>query len=148
MRAILAALVLLLAAPAWGAAGDPCTAGATWIGGKCTILCDALTADATCGPIRLENPINSLAIELQSNTDCSAGDANVFSKSDATSATAAVAPWHHIGRIDFESGATETALNSMILIDGQAAAPMRWIKAEVTSAEGCSNATIVIHQRN
>ena len=137
-----AALGVLFAIPSIGADGDACTAGATWVGGKCTILCDSDTADGTCGPILLGNPSKTFAFELQANTGCTAGDAKIYSKSLSVAGTR---PWHEIGNIDLDS--EDTSGTSMIFVDGGAAAPMRYVKAVITSEADCSNATVVIHQK-
>ena len=149
-----AALGVLFAIPSIGEDGDPCTAGSTWVGGKCTILCDDLAAggeggSVTCGPIILKNPIGSLAIELQTNTGCAAGGAaKIFSKSAGSATGAATAPWHYIGQIDLDATATGTTKTSLISVDGTSAAPMRWLKAEISGEGSCADGTdIVVHQR-
>lgn len=147
MRGFLFSMALLFALPAWAFGdgdGTGCTAGATWIGGRCTILCGDADGNGTCGPILLENPINSVAVELQFNTSCSAGTAAVYSKSLSVAGTR---PWHLLGTIALD--ATDAVGISLISIDGTAAPPMRYLKAVVASHGGCTGAgaVIVVHQK-
>ena len=144
-------LSVMFAYPAFGAAGDACaTTSRTWMEGDCTILCDAHKSDGDCtgNPILVgfgrHRRIRSLAIELQVNTNCSSGDAKIYSRSTETGADG---PWHLIGTIDLD--AKDNTGISMIEIDGIAAAPLPYMKAVFSGEAGCSDsgATIVIHRR-
>ena len=153
MRIFLLAITLFFPLSLNAAPGDndgtPCTAGVTWAGGKCTILCDEITADRTCGPILLGTQMNTIAIELQQNGGssggrCDSGDVFIFSQSKPDQATKD--PWHVLpGNLDLE--ATNSVGTSLISIDGAAAAPMRYMKAVVTGEAQCDSVTVVVHQK-
>jgi len=146
-------LSVMFAYPAFGASGDACNIAdtRTWMEGDCTVLCDEHNADTFCTPTAdgiligygRHRRIRSLAVELH-RSDCSAGDAKIYSRSMGASCTDC--PWHYIGNIDLD--ADDDSGVSLIAIDGIAAAPMAYMKA-VVSGKTCTSdgATILIHRR-